>query len=282
MNEDALSRILATPSVPLPEAVRDRFVMVCVVPWAELMDHVTRVISQGGKAVGPEFRVTAWGIGVAASHFGSDKNELLEFINTLISVYAYRKQCTGSAGNMDFGYALAEGKKIADELAMFGGGGADLVRHYYNLGINAGMTGHQDMVAALMASALKHCGDDDTLANPVLRQLEAVYKKEYGPTGPCPKLAAVLERLLDFDQINEDEDNERRFRLIDHYRSTGRFKKVREVLAPLVIKLQSFDYTMFQIVCHGMADSYAQEGRMELAASWAAGAREQRPAEHRN
>ncbi len=274
---------VGTETPILDDAILDRFVyMRFLSPREVLMNHVLSVIEQDGKVPNPADRVTAWGISVAESHFGRDKNGLLEFIVDLINRYFVRREVLGLQSNMDFDYALTEGRKIADELAIFGEKGTDLVRHYYNLGACASMIGHLDQVAGLMETALKYCGEDDSLANPILRQLEAVYTKEYGHSGPCPKLAPVLERLLDFDQINEDQDNARRFRLIAHYKATGRFKKIRETLAPLVIKIQSYDYTMFQIVCHGMADSFAQEGRPDLAAGWAASAVEKRPVEHRN
>jgi len=250
---------------------------------SRLVQHVCGIINQNGVKVDPSLRVTLWGIDAARTHFGANKHVLLDFITGLIIAYHRNLASTKEVSNFDFEAAILEGKKTADDLAVFDKGDKSrLVAPYYNLGLAARNFQLHDLSTELFEAALKFSGDDESLAEPVLKKLESVYAKEEGPLGSCPKLAKVLERLLDFDQANPEEDNARRFRLVEHYKSTGRFKKIREVLAPLVMRLGTYDYTMFQVVCHGMADSYQLEGKHDIAGPWVMRAVEMRPEHHRN
>lgn len=247
-----------------------------------LMEHVCAVIDQVGFVIDPSMRVTAWGIDVARTHFGEAKEQFALFILQLIGIYAKRTDKFSKPSNFDVAYAFDQGKKICDDIALFGNGcKLVLASCNYEYGRVARSFGFRELAIEFLETGLKQFSMQP-LAELILKELEAIYSEETAPTGACPELAVVLEQLLDFDQVNPDEDNKRRFRLVEHYKATGRYKKIREVLLPLCLRLDTYDYTMFQVVCHGMADSFSLDGNHEAAGPWVVRALQMRPEQHRN
>ena len=247
-----------------------------------LMEHVCAVIDQVGYVVDPSMRVTAWGIDVARNHFGEAKEQLALFILRLVDVYAERTEKFTKPSNFDVAYAFTYGKKICDDIALFGTGNKLLLSSCNcEYGIAAKRFGLRELAIEFFETALSQ-PSMQPLPELILRELEALYQEQEAKTGACLKLAPVLEQLLDVDQENPEEDNARRFRLVEHYKATGRYKKIREVLMPLCLRLDTYDYTMFQVVCHGMADSFTLEGKHDMAGPWVMRAVEMRPDHHRN
>lgn len=247
-----------------------------------LMEHVCSAIDQVGYVIDPTMRVTAWGVDVARQHFGEAKEQLALFILRLVEVYAERTEQFTKPSNFDVAYAFTYGKKICDDIALFGKGNKLLLASCnYSYGMAAKRFGLKELAAEFFETALVQ-PSMQPLPEQILKELESLYKEEEATTGACLKLAVVLEQLLDVDQLNPEEDNARRFRLVEHYKATGRYKKIREVLLPLCLRLDTYDYTMFQVICHGMADSFTLEGKHDAAGPWVVRALEMRPDHHRN
>lgn len=247
-----------------------------------LMKHVCAVIDQVGSVIDPTMRVTAWGIDVARVHFGENKEQFALFILNLIGVYAKRTDKFSKPSNFDVAYAFEQGKKVCDDIAIFGKGNKLLLASCnYEYGKAARDAGLKELATEFLETA-QHQPSMQPVPELILKELEVIYQEEAAAKGWCPKLASVLEQLLDVDQLNPEEDNARRFRLVELYKVTGRYKKIREVLLPLCLRLDTYDYTMFQVVCHGMADSFSLEGNHDAAGPWVVRALQMRPDHHRN
>ena len=168
------------------------------------MKHVCAVIDQVGSVIDPTMRVTAWGIDVARVHFGENKEQFALFILSLIDVYAKRTDKFSKPSNFDVAYAFEHGKKVCDDIAIFGKGNKLLLASCnYEYGKAARDAGLKELAAEFLETALRQ-PSMQPLPELILKELEAIYLEEAPAKGWCPKLVSVLEQLLDVDQLNPE------------------------------------------------------------------------------